>query len=102
MLGRAAIGNPWIFQQAKYYLKTGDLLPDPTLDERINVCIEHLKLAVELKGMRSGVLPFRKYYAGYFRGVPHFVQLRNELMLLTELGEIVERLNEYSDRQFQE
>lgn len=98
MIGRGAIMNPWIFQQAKYFLKTGQHLPPPTLREKIELCIEHLKLAVQFKGMRHGVIPFRKHYAGYLNGIPHVASLRKELMQLVDLESIIERLNQFVDQ----
>ena len=59
MVGRGAIINPWIFPQTKHYLKTGQHLRPPTLKEKVDLCIEHLKLSSELKGLRGGVIPFR-------------------------------------------
>jgi tRNA-dihydrouridine synthase B len=95
MIGRAAIGNPWIFKQARHYLETGSLLPVPTLAERIEVCIEHLKLSVQYRGLRNGIVPFRKFYAGYFHGLPNVAKLRNEIMQLVDLTAIVDRLYQY-------
>ena len=97
MVGRGAIINPWIFPQTKHYLKTGQHLPPPTLKEKIDLCIEHLKLAAELKGLRGGIIPFRKYYSGYLRGVPEVAKLRADLMQLVDLDKIIERLNQFCD-----
>ncbi len=99
MIGREAISNPWIFPQTKYFLKTGDHLPEPSLKERIDLCIEHLKLSVKYKGPLWGVITFRKHYAGYFRGIPHTAQLRSDLMRLEELEEIVNRLGLFLEEQ---
>lgn len=99
MIGRAAIGNPWIFKQTKHYLKTNELLPPPPVQERIETCIEHLKLSVEYDGIRGGLIPFRKYYAGYLRGLPHVAQLRNDLMQLVDLQAIIDLLNRFSEEQ---
>lgn len=95
MIGRAAIANPWIFHQAKHYLQTGEHLPAPTLEERINLCIEHLKLSVQLNGLRNAIIPFRKYYVGYLKGIPHVHKLRQELMQLAELERIIDCLKQF-------
>ena len=95
MIGRAAIGNPWIFKQAKHYLKTGELLSPPTLAERIRVCIEHLTLCVEFNGMKYGVIPFRKYYAGYLRGVTNIAKVRADLMRFEDIEDIIKRLHQF-------
>lgn len=92
MIGRAAIGNPWIFSSVKAYLNQGILLPPPELPERINTCLQHLRKAVEIKGEKRAILEMRKFYTGYFKGIPHFKQVRMELMQMTTLGEIENRL----------
>lgn len=97
MVGRGAIMNPWIFQQAKHYSKTGELLPAPTLQERIEKCIDHLKLSVQYKGERGGVLTFRKHYAGYIKGLHNITSLRNEIMQMTQLEAVVNRLREFAN-----
>ncbi|MDO8580540.1 MAG: tRNA-dihydrouridine synthase, partial [Candidatus Omnitrophota bacterium] len=95
MIGRGAIINPWIFQQSKHYVQTGELLPPPSLKEKVELCIEHLKLAVHLKGTHAAILPFRKHYAGYFKGIPNVSQLRCDLMQLNELNQVVDRLYQF-------
>ena len=95
MIGRGAIGNPWIFKEIKHFLETGSLLPAPTLSERIEVCVEHLKLSVQYRGLRNGIIPFRKFYAGYFHGLPNVAKLRNDIMQLVDLPAIIDRLHQY-------
>jgi len=97
MIGRGAIHNPWIFRQAKHFLATGEYLSEPTLKEKIDVCVEHLKLSVDEKGIKGGLIPFRKHYAGYLRGVPNIAILRSELMQLVEFDPIVDRLYRFLD-----
>ena len=97
MIGRGAITNPWIFRQAKHYLKTGQKLPEPTLQEKIDLCIEHLRLAVRSKGNRNGVIPFRKHYAGYLKGIANVSHLRSDLMQLIDLDKIIERLRQFCE-----
>ncbi|OGX06399.1 MAG: tRNA dihydrouridine synthase DusB [Omnitrophica WOR_2 bacterium GWA2_47_8] len=97
MIGRGAIANPWIFKQAKHYLKTGTYLPLPTLEEKIDCCIEHLKLNVEQRGLKDGVITFRKHYIGYLSGLPNVSRLRAELMQLAELEPIIKRLHQFLD-----
>ncbi len=95
MIGRGAMTNPWIFRQAKYYMATGRQMPEPTLAEKIELCIEHLKLAVQLKGLRNSVIPFRKHYGGYLKGIPNVTKLRSDLMQLADLDKIIERLRQF-------
>ncbi|MCS6895840.1 MAG: tRNA dihydrouridine synthase DusB [Bacteroidia bacterium] len=82
MIGRAAIGYPWIFQEIKHFFKTGQLLPPPTLEERIEMIEKHLAYALRLlpEPPQKIVLELRKHYTGYFRGLPHAKALRLSLM----------------------
>ena len=95
MIGRGALANPWIFRQARYYLRAGEHLPAPTLEERISLCIEHLKLSVHHNGLRDAIIPFRKYYLAYLKGVPRVHKLRQELMQLADLDKIIGCLHEF-------
>lgn len=93
MLGRGAIADPWIFAAAKHLRATGRPLPEPTPAERVAACLEHLALAVEHHGdERRALVEFRKFYKGYLKGAPGAAQLRNELMTVTSLEEVRERL----------
>ena len=80
MIGRGAVLNPWIFRQAKHFLATGELLPDATIEERVDLLREHLRLSVAYKGERAGVIELRKHYSGFLRGLPHVSRIRMELM----------------------
>lgn len=95
MIGRGALTNPWIFRQAKHYLQTGEHLPAVPLEDRIGVCIEHLKLSVHHNGLRDAIIPFRKYYLAYLRGIPHINKLREKLMRLSDLEKIIECLKQF-------
>jgi tRNA-dihydrouridine synthase B len=95
MIGRGAVLNPWIFQQAKHFLATGALLPEVTVEERVNLLKAHLKLSVEFKGERAGVIELRKHYSGFLRGLPHVSKIRMELMQFTEAGPILEHLTRF-------
>ncbi len=95
MIGRGAVLNPWIFRQAKRYLTTGELLPEPTVEERVELLREHLKLSVEFKGERAGVIELRKHYSGFLRGMAHVSKVRMELMQFTEAGPILDHLTRF-------
>jgi tRNA-dihydrouridine synthase B len=95
MIGRGAIANPWIFKETKHYLKTGEYLPEVSIEERIQTCLEHLKLNVEYKDEKYGVQTFRKHYAGYLKGLPNISLVRSDLMQYTSLEQVVQRLNKY-------
>jgi nifR3 family TIM-barrel protein len=94
MIGRGAIYNPWIFRQAKEFLKTGVISPAPNLAEKIDLLILHLKYSVEYKGERRGVLEMRKHYSGYLKGLPNIAKFRLQLMQYTALDPIVDLLTQ--------
>ena len=98
MIGRGAIANPWIFGQAKHYLKTGTLLPEPTHEEKIKTCIAHLRLNVQYKGEKYGVQTFRKHYVGYLKGLPNITSVRTMLMSFMQIDQVIECLNQYLER----
>ncbi|WP_241421543.1 tRNA dihydrouridine synthase DusB [Candidatus Contubernalis alkaliaceticus] len=79
MIGRGALGNPWIFQQCRHYLETGNLLPGPPVREVLKTCLRHLSLLVDLKGERIGVREMRKHASWYFREFPGAAALRREI-----------------------
>lgn len=93
MIGRAAIGNPWIFADVKHFLSTGEHLPSPGIPERVEAARFHLQRAVAWKGERLGVLETRKHYAGYFKGVPEFKATRIKLCTTDASGDVFEILN---------
>jgi tRNA-dihydrouridine synthase B len=93
MIGRAAIGNPWIFNEVKHYFKTGEHLAKPTLQNRVEVCKAHLKKSVEWKGDKLGTIEMRSHYANYFRGIPNFKEHRTKLVTLGSCSEIVDVLD---------
>jgi len=95
MIGRGAIANPWIFKQTKHFLKTGAHMPEPSIEEKIQICIDHLKLNVQYKGEKYGVMTFRKHYVGYLKGLPNIAPVRSELMQYTELNPVIEHLQKY-------
>ena len=97
MIGRAAIMNPWIFRQSKEYLRSGRLVAEPTLEERVTLLRDHLRLAVECKGERKGVIELRKHYAGMLRGFPYSAKVRMELMQFTEERPVLEYLGRFAE-----
>lgn len=97
MIGRASIGNPWLFNQVKAFCKTGEMIKLPGLNERISVCLAHLKLAVQKKGEIRGIIEMRKFYSGYFKGLPGFKKIRMEILALNSFSEIENILLKLSD-----
>jgi len=80
MIGRACIGNPWIFREIKHYVKTGEILAPPTLDERVAAAKQHLRHGIEWKGAKLGVLEMRRHYTNYFRGLDGIKYYRSLLV----------------------
>ena len=94
MIGRATIGNPWIFKQIKAYLKDGTIIPLPTINERVDICKEHLKNSIEWKGEVTGIAEMRKHYSGYFKGIPDFKPYRIILVTSKEANQLYDTLDE--------
>jgi tRNA-dihydrouridine synthase B len=90
MIGRAAVGNPWIFRECKAWIERGELIPPPSLKERADILRIHLQRSVEYKGERTTILEMRKFYSGYFRGIPDFKKHRMVLITLKEMDKVLE------------
>jgi nifR3 family TIM-barrel protein len=97
MIGRAAIGYPWIFREIKAFLKDGTLLPPPTLDERIWVCKTHLMRSVEWKGSVVGINEMRRHYTNYLKGLPGIKEFRYKLVTLNTPEAVCEVLEEIAE-----
>jgi tRNA-dihydrouridine synthase B len=92
MIGRAAIGYPWIFQEIKHFIATGTHLEAPSIEERIDVIRQHLYRSIEWKGPVLGILEMRQHYSNYLRGIPYIKEVRNQLVQKGSLDEIEEVL----------
>ena len=95
MIGRAAIGYPWIFREIKHFFATGELLAPPTIPERVDICRKHLRQSVSWKGPVLGILEMRRHYANYLRGLPHIKEFRSQLvtvMTQEEVEDILENI----------
>ncbi len=105
MIGRAAIGYPWIFREIKQYLKDQTILAPPTLAERIEVCKTHLRKSVEWKGPKVGIFEMRRHYTNYLKGLPGIKDFRLRLVTLPTAEDINEVLDEitahYKDYEFE-
>jgi tRNA-dihydrouridine synthase B len=98
MIGRAAIGYPWIFREIKHFLRTGEKLAPPTLEERVDVCLRHLLFSVRWKGPKQGIFEMRRHYTNYFKGLPHFKEYRTRLVEAETEALVVEVLEEVKYR----
>ncbi len=97
MIGRAAVGSPWVFREIKHYLATGEILPSPDVAERVRVCREHVDFSIRWKGDRLGVFEMRRHYANYFRSLPDFKPFRTRLVEADTVAEIHAILDEVSE-----
>lgn len=93
MIGRAAIGNPWIFNEIKHYVKTGETLPPPTIADKINVCKKHLQMSIEWKGEKLGILEMRRHYAAYLKGISHVKEHKMKIVTSHDFNEISDTLD---------
>ncbi len=97
MIGRATIGNPWIFREIKHYFKTGEILPPPTIHERVNAARQHLKHSIEWKGEKLGILEMRRHYTNYFRGFRNVKPFRMRLVTNFNSDDVFSILDEIED-----
>lgn len=104
MIGRAAIGYPWIFNEIKHYFKTGEHLAQPTMADRIEAARNHLTWSMDWKGERVGIVEMRRHYTNYFKGVSNFKEHRLKLVTLESAESLFKALDEiqevYADYQF--
>jgi nifR3 family TIM-barrel protein len=98
MIGRAAIGYPWIFREIKHFFKTGEYLPEPTILERVDVCRTHFEKSILWKGEKTGIFEMRRHYANYFKGVPDFKDYRMRLVSLENIQDIHSTLDKINER----
>lgn len=97
MIGRASIGNPWIFREIKHYFETGEILPRPTVEERVNAARQHLKHSIEWKGERLGILEMRRHYTNYFRGFRNIKGYRSALVTQLDPADVFAVLDEIEE-----
>ena len=94
MIGRGAIGYPWIFNEIKHYLKTSELLEKPNIKERVRVCKQHLKHSIKWKGERTGIAEMKRHYSSYFKAIPNFKEYRTKMVTSNHEQEVLDILNE--------
>lgn len=94
MIGRAAVGKPWLFRDIKHYLKTGELLKEPDLEEKVKLAKEHFLKSLEFKEHPVGIYEMRRHFSNYFKGLPHFKETRLKLLTSMDVEEILNILEE--------
>lgn len=98
MIGRAAIGYPWIFNEIKHFFKTGENLAAPTISDRLLAVRQHAEWSAEWKGEKLGLIEMRQHYSNYFRGIPHFKDFRRkflEVYSLEEMDAVIHETQEF-------
>lgn len=93
MIGRASIGYPWIFNEVKHYMNTGELLAPPTVYDRVEAAKQHLEMSVRWKGEGLGIAEMKRHYSNYFKGIAHIKEYRMKLVTSFNLNEIMDTLN---------
>ena len=93
MIGRASIGYPWIFNEVRHFMKTGELLAPPTIADRVEAAKQHLDMSVRWKGELLGIAEMKRHYSNYFKGISHFKEYRMKLVTSFNLNEIMDTLN---------
>jgi len=88
MIGRASVGRPWIFRDIKHYLETGEILPEPTVNEKVDLALLHLDKSLEYKDGPRAVYEMRRHLSNYFKGLPHFKETRLRLLTTLDVNEI--------------
>lgn len=101
MIGRASIGYPWIFNEIKHFMKTGEILPSPTIAERIAVTRKHLDFSMQWKGDKLGIFEMRRHYANYFKGLPDFKPFRTRLVEAPTYQDVISILEDVSQSYLQ-
>ncbi len=98
MIGRATYGRPWIFREVRHYLDTGEVLPQPSVVERVAIAKEHLAKSIEVKGERVGVLEMRRHLSNYFKGLPNFKDTRMKLVTESEPAVLFATIDSIAER----
>jgi len=94
MIGRAAVGKPWLFKHIKHYLEKGELLPEPTISEKVDMARMQFEKSLEFKDAPVGIYEMRRHFSNYFKGLPHFKEMRIKLLTSLDVNEIRSLLEE--------
>jgi|TARA_B110000305_G_C19378286_1_gene608186 nifR3 family TIM-barrel protein len=94
MIGRASIGNPWFFNEVKYFFETGKYAEPPSIEDRVEVARRHLEMSIDWKGETQGVLETRRHYTNYFKGIPNFKPLRTRMVTSNDSAGVFEVFDE--------
>lgn len=98
MIGRAAVGRPWIFRDIRHYLNTGEILPEPTVSEKADIALFHLSKSLEFKEGNRAIFEMRRHFSNYFKGLPHFKETRLRLLTNIEVESIRSVIDEIKQK----
>lgn len=98
MIGRATFGRPWIFREIRHYLDNGEILPEPTVEEKAELALLHLEKSLEHKEGKPAIFEMRRHFSNYFKGLPGFRETRLRLLTSTEVDEIRAIIGEIRDK----
>ena len=98
MIGRAAVGKPWLFKHIKHYLQTGELLPEPTVSEKVDMARMQFEKSLEFKEGPVGIYEMRRHFSNYFKGLPHFKEMRLKLLTSLDVDEIFSLLEQIREK----
>lgn len=98
MIGRATVGRPWIFRDIRHYLETGELLPEPAVKEKVDIALFHFEKSLIYKEGNRAIFEMRRHFSNYFKGLPHFKEIRLKLLTTTDAEEIRSLLEEIKQR----
>ncbi len=102
MIGRATIGKPWLFRDIKHYLKAGELLPSPSINEIVDLARNHFEKSIEFKGIPQGIYEMRRHFINYFKGLPYFKEIKIKLVTSIDVEEIKDIINIIKEKYSQE
>ena len=98
MIGRATVGRPWIFRDIRHYLNTGELLPEPSVNEKADLALLHLEKSLEYKEGKRAIFEMRRHLSNYFKGLPHFKEIRLKLLTAVEVDDIRNIINDIREK----
>jgi nifR3 family TIM-barrel protein len=98
MIGRATVGRPWIFRDIRHYLNTGELLPEPSVDEKADLALLHLDKSLEYKEGKRAIFEMRRHLSNYFKGLPHFKETRLKLLTSVDIDDIRNKIEEIREK----
>jgi nifR3 family TIM-barrel protein len=98
MIGRASVGRPWIFGDIRHYISTGEILPEPSVIEKTDLALLHLDKSLEFKEGKRAIFEMRRHLSNYFKGLPHFKEMRLKLLTAVEVDDIKTIIGEIREK----